>query len=180
MYWLWLFCLYSFLGYLLEKIFAAVTGSRHQVRKCFLLLPLCPVYGLAMLAVLALPPDMTDTFWRLALYGGLTATAVEYVVHLLYEKLLGVMFWDYSATKMDLNRRVCVPFALVWGPLTALTVRYVHPWVSALARSMPPAVTCAVLLLFVADCFLSARVLRRSGDIDLMSLPRLLSALSMR
>ena len=52
MYWLWLFCLYSFLGYLLEKIFAAVTGSRHQVRKCFLLLPLCPVYGLAMLAVL--------------------------------------------------------------------------------------------------------------------------------
>ena len=45
MYWLWLFCLYSFLGYLLEKIFAAVTGSRHQVRKCFLLLPLCPVYG---------------------------------------------------------------------------------------------------------------------------------------
>ena len=105
---------------------------------------------------------------------------MEYVVHLLYEKLLGVMFWDYSATKMDLNRRVCVPFALVWGPLTALTVRYVHPWVSALARSMPPAVTCAVLLLFVADCFLSARVLRRSGDIDLMSLPRLLSALSMR
>ena len=55
MYWLWLFCLYSFLGYLLEKIFAAVTGSRHQVRKCFLLLPLCPVYGLGMAAVLALP-----------------------------------------------------------------------------------------------------------------------------
>ena len=63
------------------------------------------------------------------------------------------MFWDYSATKMDLNRRVCVPFALVWGPLTALTVRYVHPWVSALARSMPPAVTCAALLVLVADCF---------------------------
>lgn len=62
MYWLWLFCLYSFLGYLLEKIFAAVTGSRHQVRKCFLLLPLCPVYGLAMLAVLHLPADLTRGF----------------------------------------------------------------------------------------------------------------------
>ena len=179
-YGFWLFLLYSLGGYVLEKLYAAVRRPPHRVRKCFLLLPLCPVYGLAMLAVLGLPPDMTGTFWRLALYGGLTATAVEYVVHLLYEKLLGVMFWDYSATKMDLNRRVCVPFALVWGPLTALTVRYVHPWVSALARSMPPAVTCAVLLLFVADCFLSARVLRRSGDIDLMSLPRLLSALSMR
>lgn len=117
MYWLWLFCLYSFLGYLLEKIFAAVTGSRHQVRKCFLLLPLCPVYGLAMLAVLHLPADLTRGFLRLAFYGGLTATAVEYAVHFLYDKLLGVMFWDYSGTHMDLNRRVCVPFAVVWGPL---------------------------------------------------------------
>ena len=114
MYWLWLFCLYSFLGYLLEKIFAAVTGSRHQVRKCFLLLPLCPVYGLAMLAVLHLPADLIRGFLRLAFYGGLTATAVEYAVHFLYDKLLGVMFWDYSGTHMDLNRRVCVPFAVVW------------------------------------------------------------------
>ena len=161
-YWFWLFLLYSFGGYVLEKLYAAVRRSPHQVRKCFLLLPLCPVYGLAMLAVLHLPPDMTGTFWRLALYGGLTATAVEYVVHLLYERLLGVLFWDYSATKMDLNRRVCVPFALVWGPLAA---------------RIPPAVTLAVLLVFVADCFLSARVLHRGGDIDLLSLRRLASAL---
>ena len=123
MYWLWLFCLYSFLGYLLEKIFATVTGSRHQVRKCFLLLPLCPVYGLAMLAVLHLPADLTRGFFRLAFYGGLTATAVEYAVHFLYDKLLGVMFWDYSGTHMDLNRRVCVPFAVIWGPLTAFALR---------------------------------------------------------
>ena len=130
-----------------------------------------------MLAVLALPPDMTAPFWRLALYGGLTATAVEYAVHFLYEKLLGVMFWDYSATKMDLNRRVCVPFALLWGPLAAATVRWIHPWVLALTARIPPAVTLAALLVFVADGFLSARVLRRSGDVDLMSLPRLASAL---
>ena len=71
---LWSFLTYGFLGYLLEKVYALVTRSRHTVRKGYLLLPMCPVYGLAMLAVLALPPDMTDTFWHLALYGGLTAT----------------------------------------------------------------------------------------------------------
>lgn len=112
---LWSFLTYGFLGYLLEKVYALVTRSRHTVRKGYLLLPVCPVYGLAMLAVLALPPDMTDTFWHLALYGGLTATAVEYAVHFCCDRLLGVMFWDYSSTKMDLNRRVCLPFALIWG-----------------------------------------------------------------
>lgn len=116
---LWSFLTYGFLGYLLEKVYALVTRSRHTVRKGYLLLPVCPVYGLAMLAVLALPPDMTDTFWHLALYGGLTATAVEYAVHFCCDRLLGVMFWDYSSTKMDLNRRVCLPFALIWGPLAA-------------------------------------------------------------
>ena len=84
-YGFWLFLLYSLGGYVLEKLYAAVRRPPHRVRKCFLLLPLCPVYGLAMLAVLGLPPDMTGTFWRLALYGGLTATAVEYAVHFLYE-----------------------------------------------------------------------------------------------
>ena len=47
---LWYFWIYSFLGYLLEKGFAKVTGAKLQGRKCFLLFPLCPVYGLGMLA----------------------------------------------------------------------------------------------------------------------------------
>ena len=49
---LWSFLTYGFLGYLLEKVYALVTRSRHTVRKGYLLLPVCPVYGLAMLAVL--------------------------------------------------------------------------------------------------------------------------------
>ena len=113
MTWFWLVIFYSFGGYLLEKGYAAAVRSPHRVRKCFLLLPLCPVYGLAMLAAGHLPPSCTEPFWRLVLYGGLTCTAVAYAVHFLYEKLLGVLFWDYSDTKLDLNRRICFPFAVV-------------------------------------------------------------------
>ena len=52
--WYVYFLFYSFAGYVLEKLFARAIHSDRQVRKCFLLLPLCPVYGLAMTAVLAL------------------------------------------------------------------------------------------------------------------------------
>ena len=72
-YTFWLFLLYSFGGYLLEKLYAWARRSSHRVRKCFLLLPLCPVYGLALLAVLALPPSLRSG-WPLYLWGGLTAT----------------------------------------------------------------------------------------------------------
>ena len=53
--WLWTFWTYSFLGYLLERGYAIATHADRQARKCFLLLPMCPVYGLGALAVLALP-----------------------------------------------------------------------------------------------------------------------------
>ena len=63
---LWTFWTYSFFGYLLERGYAAAAHGAQQARKGFLLLPMCPVYGLGALAVLALPAALTDGFWRSA------------------------------------------------------------------------------------------------------------------
>ena len=177
MTWFWLVIFYSFGGYLLEKGYAAAVRSPHRVRKCFLLLPLCPVYGLGALAVLALPESLSGSFWSLALWGGLAATAVEYAVHVLYDRLLGVRFWDYSHTKLDLNRRICFPFAVVWGLLSAAAVRWVQPVLWPLAASVPAGAGYAMVLLLIADGFFTARILRRSGDIDLLSPRKLLREL---
>lgn len=162
--WLWYFWIYSFLGYGLEKVFAAVTHAENQDRKCFLLLPLCPVYGLGMLAVLSLPPALQQGPW-LAVFGGLAATAVEYAVHWGYETLLGVRFWDYSNLPGNWRGRVCPVFTLAWGVLTAAAVRLVQPGAAALAAQIPPAATYFALLVFTADAVCSARVLQVTGDV---------------
>jgi uncharacterized membrane protein len=167
---MWLFWLYSFLGFLLEKGFAAVTHSPHQVRKGFLLLPLCPVYGLGVLAVLALPPTLTDGFWPLALWGGLTATAVEYLVHLAYDRLLHVRFWDYSGLRGNLHGRVCPVFAAAWGLLLAALLPPLQAIALPLAASVPPAVTYGMTLVFTADVVASVRVLRLTGDPEALTL----------
>ena len=59
--WLWTLWTYSFLGYLLERGYAIATHADRQARKCFLLLPMCPVYGLGALAVLALPESLSGS-----------------------------------------------------------------------------------------------------------------------
>jgi uncharacterized membrane protein len=162
---LWQFWIYSFLGYLLEKGFAAATHAEKQGRKCFLLLPLCPVYGLGMLAVLSLPEEWTQGPW-LVVSGGLAATAVEYGVHWLYETFLGVRFWDYSNIPGNLRGRVCLPFSFIWGLLTALAVQWVQPGVAALAVWVPPLMTYLCLLVFTADAVTSAWVLLLTGDTE--------------
>ena len=163
--WIWYFWIYSLLGYGIEKLFAAVTRAEHQVRKCFLLLPMCPVYGLGMAAVLALPETIRQGPWVILL-GGLAATAVEYVVHWAYEWFLGVQFWDYTRVRGNLHGRVCLPFTAAWGFLSAAAVWFVQPLVSTMAERVPPELTYLCLLVFTADSVCTGYFLRATGDID--------------
>jgi len=167
--WLWYFWIYSFLGYLLEKLFAWWTEAEQQVRKCCLLLPLCPVYGLGMGLVLALPEGLRRGLW-LPVLGGLAATAAEYAMHWYYDVVLGVRFWDYSRVPGNLRGRVCLRFTLIWGLLTALAVEFVQPWLAAVAAVIPWWGTYAMLLLFTADALCAARILKVTGDVEALRL----------
>lgn len=168
-YWFWMLLFYSFFGYLLERMFAKVTLADKQVRKCFLLLPLCPVYGLAMALHLVLLPQDLPGFWRLALRGALVTTAVEYLVHLFYDRVLGVRFWDYTGTWGQLRGRICLPFSAVWGLLSALAVLGVQPELNRLAALLPAELAYSLLLVLAADAVLSWQLLRRYGDTELLS-----------
>ncbi len=160
--WLWYVWIYSFLGWLVELAFAAVSRSEDRRRRCLLVLPLCPVYGLGMLAVLALPPMGGP---ELIVFGGLAATAVEYAFHWAGERFLGVRFWDYSQVPGNLQGRVCPPFTLAWGMLVWAAVRFIQPGMQTLAAAVPPAVTYACLLVFAGDLACSFWFLRTTGDL---------------
>ena len=166
----WYFLFYSFLGYLLEKLFARATHAERQVRKCFLLLPLCPVYGLALCALLLTGAERVENLTILLLRGVAVTTAVEYAVHWGYDKLLGVQFWDYTRTKISVNGRVCLPFSGVWGVLSAAAVRFVQPMLRSFAAALPDAWALPVLLLLTFDAALTIRVLRAYHDTELLSL----------
>lgn len=162
---LWYFWIYSFLGWLVELTFAAASRSEDRRRRCLLLLPLCPVYGLGMLAVLALPP--MGWLGQVA-FGGLAATAVEYVYHWAGERFLGVRFWDYAQVPGNFRGRVCLPFALAWGLLAAAALRFVQPGAEILASEAAPALTYACLLVFTMDAISSLWFLRTTGDLSEM------------
>ena len=172
--WFLYFLIYSFLGYCLEKLFARAIRSARQVRKCFLFLPLCPVYALGMFAVLALV-DPRYPFFVQAVLGGILCTAAEYMVHLFYDRVFHVQFWDYSALPFHVNGRICPRFALIWGVLSAAAVQVIHPVVASLSSAIPSALTFVLWLVFAADCVFTAAVLRQYRDTELLSFAVLLS-----
>ena len=163
MLWFWSFVAYSFMGFLLETAFAALTGG-HPDRKGLLVLPLCPVYGAGACLILALPGWVDERPWALFLLGGLAATAAEYLAALYHEKVLGVSFWSYDGLSGSLHGRVCLPFSLAWGLLSLELTRHVHPLLAPWLARIPAPVGWLALATLLTDGILTAALLRSTGD----------------
>lgn len=176
MVWFWYFLIYSFLGFLVEVVYVRLIRGAKRDRKCRLLLPICPVYGLGALAILALPPFVRAHPLLLFPAAGAACTAVEYLASLFYEKVFRVSFWDYSHLPGNLGGRVCPLFALFWGLLALGTLYLIHPAAAWLAARIPFWTFPPAVLLLGADTLVTARLLRRSGDPAVLrwyaSLPR--------
>lgn len=159
----WQFLIYSFLGFLLEVVFARVTRAGKQDRKCMMLLPLCPVYGVGALLIVHLPAAVQNRPALLFLCGALAATAAEYGVDWFYEKALGVRFWDYSSQPWNLNGRVCLLFSGAWGLLSLALIAWVHPAVTRWMSAIPARWTLPAVLLTALDTGFTVYILRATG-----------------
>lgn len=154
---------YSFAGFLLEVAFAKLTGGRTN-RKGLLVLPLCPVYGTGACLILALPQWVDDQPWTLFLFGGFTATVVEYLAALYHEKALGVSFWNYDDLPGNIQGKVCLPFSLAWGALSLGLVYWLHPLLSPWFAQIPAPIGWMALTTLTVDSLFTATLLRRSGN----------------
>lgn len=152
---------YSFLGFLLEVAFARVTHNPKRDRKCFYFLPLCPVYGLGALLILAPAPLLSRHIVLLALWSAFAATTAKYLMSLLYEIFLHVSFWDYSHLPFQIHGRVCLLFSLFWCGLGLLLVYGVQPLVAEIVSSIPGWLTLPTALFLGLDAVFTVYVLRR-------------------
>ena len=161
--WFWAFLCYSGMGFLLEITFARLIGHPKRDRKCHLLLPVCPVYGLGALAILALPSWIRSSPVLLYLAGAGVATAAEWIMWGVYHRAAGVDFWDYTGLPGSVKGRVCLPFSLAWGVLALPLVLWVHPRLMPLFALPSPAVTAAAVVIYILDAAASFSRLRRFG-----------------
>ena len=167
MHWLWYFIIYSFCGFLLEVAFARLTGDPKQDRKCLLLLPLCPVYGLGACLILLVAPPASGFLWALAA-GGLAATAAELAMGLFYRYCLGVEFWDYAGMRGSVGGLICPAFSLCWSALALALVYLVHPAVAPLGSRIPAGLAAPALILLLSDAVVSCVALGRTGTTEIL------------
>ena len=160
---IWYLLVYSFLGYLLEVAYAKAVHGHGSGRKCLLLLPMCPVYGVGAVAIAALCGPGSHPLWVMGV-GFTVSTAVELLFGLYYKYGLGVAFWDYSRIRWNVGGLVCLPFSLAWSGLALGLVYTVHPFVKICVSAIPDALSTPAWIVLGADCLISSIALKREKN----------------
>jgi uncharacterized membrane protein len=57
----------------------------------------------------------------------LFASVLEYIVSFTMEHIFGRRWWDYSNRLFNINGRICLGAAFVFGVSGVLVIRYLHP-----------------------------------------------------
>lgn len=80
--------------------------------------------GLCFLLVGAINEVLTwDTpLWRQALYGAVIITALELAAGVILNLALGLDIWDYSSMPCNFLGQICLPYFLLWIPLSILAI----------------------------------------------------------
>ena len=118
---IWLFLIYSFLGWMLETILAA-TEQRRFVNRGLINGPLCTIYGVAIV-ILTIFGQELPLFW-LFLGAMIVATVTEWIGGHMIERFYHERWWDYSDVKWNLDGYICLPASLVWGVLGTVSMRW--------------------------------------------------------
>ena len=148
-YYVALFAIYSFFGWIIEVIYRSIT-QRRFVNAGFLFGPFVPLYGFGALFVILLQHFFHD--WniiaRLFMFG-VALTSIEYLVGYLAEKIFELTLWDYSESRFNLHGRVSLLFSIIWAGFAFVFITFIHPVVLQKASFLNGAYLHIVAIAFI-------------------------------
>lgn len=151
---LYIFVIYSFVGWCLEVIYAAVIEGKF-INRGFLNGPVCPIYGFGMIIIIICLMPIKENILLLFAGSVVLTTFLEGFTGLILEKSFHTKWWDYSDFPFNAWGYVCLQFSIAWGVGCVIIIRVIHPVLSmmiAKSWSLAGEVFLAVILfIFAAD-----------------------------
>ena len=123
---LWLFFGYSFLGWLLETLLAAL-NRRQFVNRGMLTGPVCARYGMFLVLCTVFSRELRGSWFFLLIGCTVLGGFLEWFTGRLLEKLYHRKWWDYSAHKHNIDGYVSLASALWLGAVGTLSLHFVNP-----------------------------------------------------
>ena len=121
-YYLFLFYIYSILGWLGETLYVSIP-KKQFIDRGFLIGPYCPIYGSGAITIIIYLTQYKENPLTVFLMGIILCSILEYFTSYIMEKLFNARWWDYSNDKYNLNGRICLKNSIIFG-LAGIAVIY--------------------------------------------------------
>lgn len=144
---LWLFFIYSFIGWLFETTYAALR-QKHFVNRGLVSGPLCIVYGIGAVLMTVGLKELTGVW--LFIFATVYAAVIELAAGKIIERVYHERWWNYSNIKWNLDGYICVPFSLIKGALGYIVVRFGNDILIGITGWIPKLVLHIVLIVLIA------------------------------
>ena len=161
---LWLFLIYSFVGWILETIFA-ITKQRKIINRGLINGPFCTVYGFTGVLITVALKDLSGVW--LFLFSAIYASVIEWVAGKIIEKICHERWWNYENNKLNLGGYISLQTSVLWGALGFIAVTFTNSLLIDAYKLIPFMVVRIILIVVVvalaADMIFSLLILYYNG-----------------
>lgn len=146
-----IFVIFSIVGFVYETILDYIQNGTCCNKQELLYGPFTIVYGIGVVVFTAISKkfkNMTVIFLVSSFFGGM----LEYLYSFFQEKFYGTISWDYSNAITNIDGRTTLIYAIGWGILGVIYVKWLYPLVSKIIELIPQKVGTIVawtLILFM-------------------------------
>ncbi len=146
---LWLFLVYSVLGWCAGVASAAVKRKRF-INTGVLNLPLCPVYGIAAVSYSIFLNELKDRPVFLFLGGMVITSFLMVITGVVLEHIFHRKWWDYSGRRFGFGQYITAPLLVCYGAGTIFVLWLGNPLILNIVALIPRSVGRIVVLVVAA------------------------------
>lgn len=157
------FMIYSILGFIVEIISCTITTKKPVYNRGFLIGPYLPIYGTgAFLITLTLSRYSSDPL-ALFIMSAVYCSVLEYFTSLIMEKIFHLRWWDYTQNKFNINGRVCLKNAVLFGLAGLVIVEIMDPIILDFVYEIPNLylyiISGFLFIIFLIDLIITLRIM---------------------
>lgn len=156
MYYINIFFIYSFLGFLFENFLNIFTHSNFN--SGILYGPCTFIYGIAIFFIMILNRFLRQyklpKWLEIVIFYIVTCiimTLIEFSGGMLIEKIFHVVYWDYTNMTYNYGHYICLEVSLFWGLFATLVNYLLTPILKKFAEKIPWYITIIFIVLFIID-----------------------------
>ena len=119
---LWYLIIFSILGLILECIINFIKAQTTDTEFCITTGPFCIFYGIGAILTIICLNKYKNKKIKLFIMGCVLVSAIQYALSFMLETVVGARLWNYTWSKFNINGRVCLEYAILWGIITVILI----------------------------------------------------------